>query len=151
MRRLLSRTSTPLLPYSWTWIGAKFSLALGHRDMAERLPSYGRPKERISGDVVLLVRGVAFPPGAAAFAGTFGFRPIRSAEDVSLIRDAPVDPSALRLAVASFSSRHATTLPEPTVRPDGLSTGADVDRAAPVAGLSVAWFLEPSDVELRDD
>ena len=125
---------------------------LGHADLAARLPTDFRPRPRMPGDISLRVRGIDLPPGAAALAGPSGFRPLRNADDLTNARDLFVDSEVPQIAVASFSSRHATTLPEPARdQPDAADFGVDnINDGAEFAGLSVDWPLEPTDVVFRD-
>ena len=84
---------------------------LGHAGIASALPGDFEPRERLPGDVSLRVRGVSLPPGAAALVGSSGFRPLRGREDLDAVGDLWVDSPVSQFAVASFSSRHATTFP----------------------------------------
>ena len=124
---------------------------LGHADIVDALPSDFLPRERLPGDISLRVRGIEFPPGAAAIAGPFGFRPLRGPDDLDTV-DLLVDSGIPQFAVASFSSRRATTFPDP-IPPEPAATGdaggqlADI---AELAGLSVAWPLEPTDIAFPD-
>ena len=125
---------------------------LGHLNAAAALPSDDRPRERLPGDIALRVRGIDFPSGYAALAGPFGFRPLRSPDDLASAQDLVLGPTTPRFAVASFSSRHATTFPEPASLPtDPVEVVADSAAAsAAFSGLSVAWPFEMTDIQFRD-
>ena len=125
---------------------------LGHPDTATALPSDDKPHERIPNDTTLCVRDIEFPPGFAALAGPFGFRRLRGPDDISSAQNL-LETSTPRVAVASFSSRHATTLhpdriefERKFIEPGPSRVGANAE----VAGLSVAWPVEPTDVQFRD-
>ena len=126
---------------------------LGHADIAAELPGDFQPRERLPGDIPLRVRGVNFPPGAAAVAGPSGFRPLLGPADLDPVRDLSADSAVPRFAVASFASRHATTFPDPIRLLGPGAADFEVDDVADTtesAGLSVAWPLEPEEVEFPD-
>ena len=123
-------------------------IGLGHDHAATTFPNDGRPRERLPGDTLLRVRGSDLPPGFAAAAGPFGFRPLRGVDDLLSVAGLLVDDSPIQIAVVSVSSRYASSVPEPTdAEPSVAEFGADdFSGAAELAGLSVAWALETSDV-----
>ena len=122
-------------------------IGLGHGDAAATLPNDGRTRERLPGDTPLRVRGFDFPPGFAAVAGPFGFRPLRGIDDFLSAAPLLVDDSLPQMAVVSVSSRHVTSVPEPNAAEFG---GDDFSGAVELAGLSVAWPIEANDVEFPD-
>ena len=127
-------------------------IGLGHGDAVATLPNDGRARERLPGDIWLRVRGFDFPPGFAAVAGAFGFRPLRGAADLLPSTGLLVDDPFQQIAVISVSSHHATNAPEPTAAESVIAElyTDDFSRAVELAGLSVAWPIEASDVEFRD-
>ena len=122
-------------------------IGLGHGDAPAVLPNDAGSQERLPGETLLRVRGFNFPPGFAAVAGPFGYRPLRSAEDVLSAAEMLVDDSPGQIAIASFSIRRATNMLEPS---DAVYVADDYSGAAHLAGLSVAWPLKPDDVLFRD-
>ena len=127
-------------------------MGLGHGDAAATIPNDGRPRERLPGDTLLRVRGLDFPPGFGAVAGPFGFRPLRGTDDFLSVAALLADDSPVQIAVVSVSSRHASSVPEPTrAEPSITEVGADdFSGVVELAGLSVAWALEASDVVFPD-
>ena len=125
---------------------------LGHTDTADALPSDDNPHERIPNDTTLRVCGVDFPPGSAALAGPFGFHRLRGPDDIFSAQNL-LETSTTRFAIASFSSHHATTLQPDLIAFDDKSVEPGVIRGganAEVAGLSVAWPVKPTDIQIRD-
>ena len=127
-------------------------IGLGHSDVAATLPNDGVRRERWAGDTRLRVRGFEFPPGFAAVAGPFGFRPLRGVGDFLSAAGLLIDDSFLRMAVVSVSSRHATSVPEATAAEATVfQYGADdVSGVVEFAGLSVAWPREANDLVFLD-
>ena len=134
---------------------------LGHGDAAARLGSDDRPRERLPGDLRLSIRGYDFPWGFPAVAGPFGFRPLRGTDDLVSARTLLVDSPSPQIAAVSFSSRYASSVPEPTdsqlvgeFDEEGdrahLAIGDDFSDVAEFAGMSTAWLREPNDIVIRN-
>ena len=121
------------------------------------------PSDRAPGDLWIRVGGHLIEPGFAATVGPFGVQPLFDENDIKQVRTA-LDRN-LKVAVASLSSRYATTASHDQHWPEVLevaparditlatrkqrvteATRATHDRTSTRAGLSVVWLNEGEDI-----
>lgn len=126
---------------------------LGHGALAQEFKQIQRPSERLPGDIKLRVRNVDFPRGFAALAGPHGFLPMRDPKDFELefrSRFRAEDPS---FAIVSLASHHFARFSEPFSSESGFYEveSDSVFDTHEHAGLTVAWFVEPKDVNFLDE
>ena len=120
---------------------------LQHEDAMGALPQDGEPLRRLPGDRRLRVAGLDLPPGFAAVASPFGFRPLRALDDLASARSLFDAAAGSKLAIASLSSRYARRVRQ-------ISDAPNEDMIAltdtTVAGLTVAWLQADDEIVFAD-
>ena len=121
--------------------------SLGHGDRLEKL-TRSESFERVPGDTLLRVRDVAIPPGFAAIAGPFGFRPVRIQADIEALRPAFTDQRSPQIVIASLSTHRATMSADAHRFLGDKQTNHS---PTTLAGLTVAWLASLNELIMEDD
>lgn len=121
--------------------------SLGHGDRIEGL-TRSKFVERFPGDTLLRVGDDAIPPGFAAIAGPFGFRPVRVQADIEALRPAVTDQRSPQIAIASLSTHRATV----SANSHRFLGDEQTDHSpTTLAGLTVAWLASLNELTMEDD